>query len=298
VALTKYLADTQRLLHDSTNQFWSQSDLTAYINTARSQIAAEGQCVRVLAPSAGAITSATVVTQGTNYSGAPTITASGGLGSGATFTPTIVGGKITALAVATQGTNYTLPTISITDTTGTGATANAVQSGVLLTTAAQESYSFSSVNTIVSLSTGVSAILTVVSVSVSWGALKPTLDQLDWSSFQAYLRSYSAALQGQPAIWAQYGQGASGTVSLWPIPSSPMPMDWDCICTPISLVDDTTAEAIPYPWTDCVPYFSAYLALMNSRRPEEAKNMFGLYEQFMKRARQFSESTFVPSYYD
>ena len=77
-----------------------------------------------------------------------------------------------------------------------------------------------------------------------------------------------------------------------------MPMDWDCICTPVVLVDDTTAEAIPYPWTDCVPYFAAYLALMNSRRPEEAANMFKLYETFMKRARSFSESTFVPSYYD
>lgn len=298
MALTAYQQQTARLLHDPSQQFWSLTDLTFYINSARSQIAGEGQCVRVLAPSQGAITGATVVTQGTNYT-SPTVTASGGLGSGATFTPTVVGGKITAIAVATAGTNYTLPTFTITDTTGTGATATAAQAGCLFTTAGIEQYTFSSVNSVVQTAqTGISGILMVQTVAVSWGSLKPVLDQLDWNSFQAYLRSYSAALQGQPCIWAQYGQGNSGSVYMWPIPSAVMPMDWDCICTPIVLVDDTTPEAIPYPWTDCVPYFAAYLALMNARRPEEAAAMFQLYENFMKRARTLSENTFVPSYYD
>jgi hypothetical protein len=62
-------------------------------------------------------------------------------------------------------------------------------------------------------------------------------------------------------------------------------------------VDDTTPEALPYPWTDAVPYYAAYLAFMNSRRPMEAGNMFSIFENLMKRARSFSESTYIESYY-
>ena len=74
-------------------------------------------------------------------------------------------------------------------------------------------------------------------------------------------------------------------------------MDWDCYCTPIVLVDDTTAEAIPYPWTDAVPYYAAYLAYLDAQRADDSDRMFKQYEMFMKRARNMSETPFVPDYY-
>jgi uncharacterized membrane-anchored protein len=94
-----------------------------------------------------------------------------------------------------------------------------------------------------------------------------------------------------------YGQGAGGSVFLCPIPSQVLNMDWDVFCEPIALVDDTTVEAIPYPWTDAVPYYAAYLAFTNAQRAEDAGNMFAQYEQFMRRGRAMSESTFIPSGY-
>jgi len=52
---------------------------------------------------------------------------------------------------------------------------------------------------------------------------------------------------------------------------------------------DTDIEAIPYLWTDAVPYFAAYLALMSAQtnmRMEQAQRYFQLYQTFVQRARQ------------
>src|SRR6185437_11555268 len=48
MALNAYLQQTSRLLHDPNNQNFSVSDLTAYINIARGQIASVSQSVRNL----------------------------------------------------------------------------------------------------------------------------------------------------------------------------------------------------------------------------------------------------------
>lgn len=47
--LQDYITDTQRLLHDSSNQFWSQQELTDYVNKARKLVAAQTGCSRQLA---------------------------------------------------------------------------------------------------------------------------------------------------------------------------------------------------------------------------------------------------------
>jgi hypothetical protein len=48
MALNAYIGATQRLLHDTAGQRYSTTDLTTYINSARSQLALEGECVRFL----------------------------------------------------------------------------------------------------------------------------------------------------------------------------------------------------------------------------------------------------------
>jgi hypothetical protein len=75
----------------------------------------------------GTLTPVVVVTDGgTGYSNSPTITASGGSGSGATFGAVVEGGIIISIFIKTPGSGYVsgdAPTLNITDATGTGATA-------------------------------------------------------------------------------------------------------------------------------------------------------------------------------
>ena len=78
----------------------------------------------ILVPNLGAV-SANVVAQGTLYSAATQIVASGGelspSGVQSTWTPTVAGGMITAVALATAGGPYNSPpTLTAVDPNGTG----------------------------------------------------------------------------------------------------------------------------------------------------------------------------------
>lgn len=63
--------------------------------------------------------SITVVTSGSGYT-APTVTITDSTGTGATATAQLTSGAITGFTVVTTGANYTNPSVVITDSTGTG----------------------------------------------------------------------------------------------------------------------------------------------------------------------------------
>ena len=48
MALTAYISATQLLVHDTAGQRYTTTQLTYYINSARSQLALEAECVRFL----------------------------------------------------------------------------------------------------------------------------------------------------------------------------------------------------------------------------------------------------------
>lgn len=75
---------------------------------------------------AGGITGVAVTTGGTGYTSAPTVTFTGGAGSGAAATATVVAGVVTAVTITDPGTGYTsAPTVGFTGGGGTGAAATA-----------------------------------------------------------------------------------------------------------------------------------------------------------------------------
>ena len=296
--LAKYLTQVESLIDDASNALWSTASLTNYINQARGRIAAKGQCVKVLPPGTNGIASYTVSAGGANYNTGVNSVIITGPGSGATASVTLAGGAISAVNVLTAGTGYDNTTTVTIKNTATGAGAVVVPViNCLNTVNGQEIYTFAAANSFASLTSGVASILFVESVAVSWGALKPTLQQWNWNDLQAQIRAYPI-ISGQPCFWAQFGQGVLGSIYIQPVPTQAASMEWSCICLPIDLVDDTTAEAIPYPWTDCVQYYSAYLAFMNARRPEEAANMKEIYKMGMLDARGDAEPSYVPDYYD
>lgn len=300
--LTSYLTTTRELLHDPNAQFFSDSDLTNYINIGRKRIAIRGQCVRILL-SGGTITSIAGAPSGSGYAGTATVTITGS-GQQARATATIGGGQIATVTLVSGGWGYitgTTTTVTATgSTSGNNATLTAVIDNSLTTVAGQEVYNFSTANTLAASTAGVSSILGLVSVACAWGAnaaMKPMLQPTIWSEFQAYYRAYNNGMQNYPTIWSQYGQGVNGSVYLWPIPSQPSQMDWDCYCVPIDLVNDSTVEAIPYPWSDCVPYYAAMMGYRNAQRKDDADRMQKELEMYMKEARASSETPFVPDYY-
>ena len=309
MALTSYQTETLDLLHDPNNTYFTTTQITNYINRARNRIAGRGQCVRVLL-SGGTITALAIVSGGTfTNNGTATVTVVGS-GQQAFATGTISGNTLTAITLTNGGWGYitgTSTTLSFLDPMGVApSVAPSITITInqsLTTNAGQEVYQFSTANTLAQAQTllpGVSQVLGLFSVSIAWGAnaaMKPTLDYKTWSEFQAYYRSYNLGLQNYPTIWSQYGFGVTGSIYLWPQPSQPSQMDWDAYCLPVALVDDTTAEAIPYPWTAAVPYYAAELAYRDAQRTDDADKVHAEYERRVEEATVMSTPPVVETYY-
>lgn len=170
--------------------------------------------------------------------------------------------------------------------------------GTISTVIGQRNYNFSSINVGVSATTGISGVINVRSVMYSVGSGYRWMKPRAWPWFQTFLMNNPTPTNGAPVTWSQFGQGAApgatgagagGSFYIDPPPNAIYTLTCDCSCFPIALVDDTTVEAIPFLWSDAIPYFAAYLALMGSQtgqRQAEAGRMFDLYSSFVGRARQ------------
>lgn len=222
--LTAYLAATRNLLQlpgANSTSLYSDANLTTWINTARGQVAGEGECIHLM--------------------------------------------------------------------------------GTIQTAIGQNAYSFSGISTGTPSQTGVQGVVNIRSLSraVASGQLWMTPRAFPW--FSLYNLNQAVPTQGPPTEWSQFGQGAApsgntqvggGTFYVSPVPDDAYTINCNTICYPIPLVDDTTLEALPYYWTDAVPFFAAYFALMsaqtNARMADAAQMYKGHYNEFMDRARKQS----------
>src|SRR6266404_4129357 len=296
--LARYLLQIRRLLHDAGFNYYSDFDLTQQINEARQQVAAQGQCVRVLPPSTAGVATIAVTAGGAGYTAATVTVGPPNLitGTQATATATVLAGVVTDVTIAVAGIGYYIvPQVTITGD-GTGATAAATLLPANATVAQAEVYNFSQANVFAVATPGVRAVLDVQQIAVYWGNLKPALMYCPWTQFNAYYRAWPQ-FSNLPSVWSKYGQGESGSVYFWPIPVEVLGMDWDCICEPLNLITEASIEAIPAPWTDAVQYYAAYLAFLGAQRHDDADAMFGRFERQMVRARTFSQRTLVTKPY-
>ncbi len=105
------------------------------------------------------------------------------------------------------------------------------------------------------------------------------------------------AANGVSVDWGQLVQGTGGSIYLGPPPSGVWPMIVDVVCLPLAIATDADPEALPYPFTDAIPYFAAYMALLTVGDFDTADKMFALYERFITRARALSTPTVLPDQY-
>lgn len=172
--------------------------------------------------------------------------------------------------------------------------------GTISTVIGQRNYNFSAINTGVSATNGVAGAIHVRRVSYNVGTGEQWITPRNWEWFDLYCLNNPVPSGGVPITWSQFGQGSAGTGTgvtssgsfyLDPPPDLVYSLNLDCVCYPIALVDDTTKEAIPYLWSDAIPFFAAYYALLSSQtstRQADAARMFEAYQTFMQRARQAS----------
>ena len=115
--------------------------------------------------------------------------------------------------------------------------------------------------------------------------------------FSLYKLNQVVPNEDLPKEWTQYGQGVTGTIFVDPVPDQAYTLSLDSICYPVNLVDDSTVEAIPYPWTDVVPFYAAWYALCAAQKQTDADKMWERMQTYMARARRLSNPDVNPSAY-
>lgn len=284
MALTSYITATRRLLHDAGAKYFTDAELTSYINSARSRIALDTGSIRSLItfflsasqesyPYQGAVAALTITSAGDSYTAAPTVSFATGGGSGVTATASISSGTVSALTITANGTGFTAaPTVTLTGgTAGTTASATAT----------------------------IMTALDILGITVNYSNSWITLAYTYFTEFQAKARYYRS-ITGMPALWSQgppSGTGGGRAFYIFQIPSMSYQCDIDAVVTPNPLVDDTTVEQLTYPETDLVPYYAAYLAKYNQQQFEESANFMRIYDELLRRGQASKYQRRIPNPY-
>ena len=120
--------------------------------------------------------------------------------------------------------------------------------------------------------------------------------QREWAWFNRYVLQNPVPVAGPPRYWAQFGQGALGT--LWfNLPDFTYVINLDTVCLPLPLATDTDPEAIPYQWTDAVPFYAAWLGMQQEQRQGDAEMMLQRFKMLMQRARAAATPEVTPTVY-
>ena len=159
----------------------------------------------------------------------------------------------------------------------------------------QQVYDFSSID--VSARPDIQGIINIRTIWIQVGAGQSWIRPRGFEWFSLYELNNVNPTPNQPKVWSQYAPGETGSFYVSPIPDVGYTATLDCVCLPIPLVDDTTPEAIPYLWTDAVPYFAAYYGLLSSQsatRQADADRMMQRYEKFRDNARRYTTPGVLP----
>lgn len=248
--LQDYLNQVRAIIHDTNGADFTDSTLINFINQARVRVAMDTHCVRgffgVTGNNAlntiaqqenylynGSVGGCAVTAGGHNYSANPTITFSGGGGTGAAASAVVIGGVITAINMTNWGINYgAAPAAAITDSTGSGAAATAIP---------------------------LINILDILSISVIWGDQRIMHDWQPFTMFQAICRQYTNQFN-VPSIFTMH-QGIL-QFFLFQVPDQAYQIEMDFVTLPNPLVLGTNIDTqVIAPWNDAVQFFAAHLAI-------------------------------------
>jgi hypothetical protein len=281
-----YLQQLQQLMRDQKQEWQNPADLLAYVNTARKEVALYAQCIRVLTPISSQILSVNVTSGGSGYVN-PTVVITppdfpSGYGSSpggrqATALATLNGNVISGIDIVDGGSGYFQPVVTVTDAVGTGAAATLSLGPMNLLKQGQEVYNFSDID--LSQNSGVSAVYYVRSVSIIYADYRYSIPIYAFSEYQAKIRQYPFQYQYVPTFGTFFGQGTSGSLYVYPLPSQTYQMEWDCLCLPADLADNLSVEVLPDPWTGAVKWYASHLVMLERGNFNAAKMYYDRFEQ-------------------
>jgi len=248
--LSSYITEVQRLLHDANAVFWSNSELTDYINEARERVVRDTGCLRTLQVTSTPISNTGVVA--INWSNGLTVTAGQFIFSNVFIYQVITGGVLATAAPPYPSGNNAFPP----STPFTNGTATLQYSGP------------AEIINLAALPNGIQT-LDVLNVTLYWGNSRIPLRYLPWSQFNAQLR-YWQNYVGRPICFSSYGQGQ---LYIAPVPDQSYAIEVDTVILPtaLSLTNPSVVDSIVDPYTTPVAFYAAYKAKYKEQSYGEAE---------------------------
>ena len=267
--LNSYITEVRRLLHDANGNFYSDSELTDYINGARDRVARDTGCLRKLQVAQTPIAPV-------GYSGNPVIwTANTFYAVGA-----LVFSNIFIYEVTVAGTtgdtpppypdNYTAYPPSTPFLNGTAEFRYAGNCEIIPYDSLPE--------------TG--QTLDILNVNVFWGNSRYPLSYMPWTQFNAQLRYWQNYI-GRPVAFSVFGQNQ---IYISPIPDQVYTIEVDTTILPVALVNGAEVDSIIDPYTTPVAYYAAYTAKFKEQSYGESEIF---YQQYVSKVRSVLNTTFT-----
>lgn len=114
-------------------------------------------------------------------------------------------------------------------------------------------------------------LVDVMGITLYWGTMRIKLQYFSYTELDALYRRYST-YTSRPSAYARMG---ATNVVIAPAPDQAYITDWDIAVVPAPLVSDATAEQLPIPFLEPVPYYAAYQA----KWKEQAMGEAGIFKQ-------------------
>ena len=267
--LSSYITEVQRLLHDANAVFWSNSELTDYINEARERVVRDTGCLRTLQVTATPISNTGVVA--IPWSNGLVVTAGQFVFSNVFIYQVITGGTLNTDSAPYPSSGNVFPPSG----TFTNGTATLQYSGP------------AEIITLAALPNGIQT-LDVLNVTLYWGNSRIPLRYLPWSQFNSQLR-YWQNYVGRPICFSTYGQGQ---LYIAPVPDQSYSIEVDTVILPtaLTLTNPSVVDSIVDPYTTPVAFYAAYKAKYKEQSYGEAE----IYKQeYAKHVQAVLNSTYT-----
>jgi hypothetical protein len=256
--LQSYITQVRYLLHDAQANFYTNDQLTGYINSARERVVRDTGCLRTVQVSQ---TPAPPVAGGSNpviWSAGLSVATGSYVFSNIYIYQVVTGGVLGSTSPPHPSANYVYPP----STTFTDGTATLQYAGPC------EVINFAA------LPQGL-LTLDVLNINLYWGNSRIPLRYLPWTDFNAQLRYWQNNVQ-RPICFSIYGQSQ---IYVGPVPDQAYVIDLDTVILPTAMVNLTDADTIIDPYDTVVQFYAAHLAKYYEQSFGEAEIYLQQYKQ-------------------
>ena len=267
--LNGYITEVRRLLHDANGNFYSDSELTDYINGARERVARDTGCLRTIQVSQTPIAPV-------GYTGTPVAWTA----NTAVALNDLIFSNVYIYVVTTAGTTGDQsPQYPGYSTVFPPSTPFANGTAQIQYVGNAEVIPFASLPQ-------ASQTLDILNINVFWGNSRYPLSYLPWTQFNAQLRYWQNYI-GRPAAFSVFGQNQ---IYISPVPDQSYVMELDTTILPAPLVNGATTDTIIDPYTTPVAYYAAYTAKFKEQSYGESEIF---YQQYISKVRSVLNTTFT-----